>query len=292
LTLRENAQISTTFLVFMVLSALLASFGLYADSTPVIIGAMILAPLMAPIISLSMAMARQDINLMHSSTKTLMTGLFVAMGFAMLLSFMLPMHLETTEISARLRPTLLDLGVAIISGIAGAYAYARVDAAKSLAGVAIAVALVPPLAVTGIGLGWMSPRIAFGALLLFLTNLAGIVFAASITFLLLGYAPFSRARRGIVLALIAVMLVSVPLAISFRQLSKEAAIVDVVDELRPSSVNVRSVGVLSTGSPIRIRMEIVSQGAHDTMRIRRLKQQLSEALSTEVELEVSWINLY
>ncbi len=291
-TLRENAQVSSTFLVFMVLSVLLACFGLYSDSAPVIIGAMILAPLMAPIISLSMAFARQDGVLMQNSAKTLLTGLLMAIGFAMLFSILLPMQLETGEITARLRPTLLDLGIAMISGIAGAYAYARVDAAKSLAGVAIAVALVPPLAVSGIGLGWFDLRVALGALLLFLTNLAGIILAASSTFLLLGYAPFSRARKGIVMALTAVLLVSIPLAISFKQLAKEAAIVSVIEQMPMTSLELRSVQVISTHSPVQIRMEIVSSGIVDKAKVLLLKQQIAAALGSDVLLEVNWVTRF
>ncbi|MGB5444515.1 MAG: DUF389 domain-containing protein, partial [Psychromonas sp.] len=113
--LRENATTSPAFLTLMVLSTLLASIGLFASSAPVIIGAMILAPLMAPIISLSMALARQDASLLSSSTKTLMTGLFMALICAAIASFILPMEIVTPEIAARLSPSLLDLGVAVIS---------------------------------------------------------------------------------------------------------------------------------------------------------------------------------
>ncbi|PKG37490.1 DUF389 domain-containing protein [Psychromonas sp. Urea-02u-13] len=140
--LRENATTSPAFLTLMVLSTLLASIGLFANSAPVIIGAMILAPLMAPIISLSMALARQDSNLLTASIKTLLTGLFLSLGFAACASFIMPMETVTSEIAARLSPSLLDLAVAVISGIAGAYAHARIEAAKSMAGVAIAVTKV------------------------------------------------------------------------------------------------------------------------------------------------------
>jgi uncharacterized hydrophobic protein (TIGR00271 family) len=290
--LRENAQASTSFIMFMVLSTLLASFGLYANSAPVIIGAMILAPLMAPIVSLSMAFTRQDETLLLSSSKTLAKGFLVAIGCATLLSVWLPLQLETSEISARLRPTLLDLGIAIISGIAGAYANARSEAAKSLAGVAIAVALVPPLAVVGIGLGWMSFKVAGGALLLFVTNLAGIVFAASATFLLLGFAPFSRARKGIVLALLAVAVVSIPLGLSFNQLAKEASIVGQIEQVSNASLEIRSVQVLSIGKIVRIRLDVVGQGVLDDARVRALKQDIETELATETELEVNWITKY
>ncbi|EAR09563.1 hypothetical protein MED297_12567 [Reinekea blandensis MED297] len=291
-TLRDNARITSGYVVFMILSVLLAGFGLYADSAPVIIGAMILAPLMAPIVSLAMGLTRQDFQLMKSSAQTVLIGVLVALGVSMVLSFLLPLTLETSEISARLRPTLLDLGVAILSGIAGAYAHARSEAAKSLAGVAIAVALVPPLAVSGIGLGWFSADVALGALLLFITNLAGIVFAASLTFLLLGFAPFARARKGLMTSAIAVLLVSIPLAFSFQQLAREAAIVDLFQQVSSPSLDVRSVRVLSSGQPVQIRLDIVRRDNADSVRIQALKQALEDRLSQPVLLEVTWIDQY
>lgn len=291
-TLRENAEVSSTYLILMVLSTLLASFGLYANSAPVIIGAMILAPLMAPIISLAMAFARQDEKLLLSSVKTLMIGLAVAMGFAMVLSFVLPLQIETAEISARLRPTLLDLGVAIISGIAGAYASARAQVAKSLAGVAIAVALVPPLAVTGIGLGWFEWHIALGALLLFLTNLAGIVFAAACTFLLMGFAPFSRARKGLMISMLSVILVSIPLAISFSQLSKEAKIVQVIENSIFEQVVIRHIQVISTNKPMTVQLELVADQGSAGLDVNAIKSALEEKLQQPISLEVQWVYRY
>jgi len=290
--LRENAQISSAFLILMVLSTLLASLGLYADSAPVIIGAMILAPLMSPIVSLAMAFARQDEKLLMASLKTLGIGWFLAIAFAMGLSFLLPLQIETGEIAARLRPTLLDLGVAIISGIASAYAYARAQAAKGLAGVAIAVALVPPLAVTGIGLGWLSAEVAGGALLLFLTNLAGIVFSASATFLLLGYSPFSRARKGLVIALLAVVLVSIPLAFSFNQLLKEGAIVSALEDHSFENITIRQVQVLSTKEPVNISLELVTKLNPSEIDVLIIKHKIEEEIGANVLLEVKWVVQY
>ena len=107
--------------------------------------------------------------------------------------------------------------VAIISGIAGAYANAKSEIAKSLAGVAIAVALVPPLSVVGIGLGWGDLSVSYGASLLFITNLIGITLSAAITFLVLGYAPIYRAKKGIVYTSIILAIVTIPLVISFNK---------------------------------------------------------------------------
>jgi uncharacterized hydrophobic protein (TIGR00271 family) len=292
LQLREGAQLSSTFMVLMVLSTLLAGFGLYADSAPVIIGAMILAPLMSPIISFSMAFTRQDDALMFSSSKTLALGSFLAILCATLLSLVLPLEVITSEIGARLRPTLLDLGVAVVSGTASAFAYARSQAAKGLAGVAIAVALVPPLAVAGIGLGWLSWSVAGGALLLFVTNLAGIVFSAAVTFLLLGFAPFGRARRGLVAALLAVVLVSIPLAYSFNQLRKEAAIVSALEHFSYEGVTLGQIKVLSVDSPVQLNLEMVISGNPAAIDLYRVKHAIEEKIGEQIVVDIIWVVRY
>ena len=152
--LRGEAALTSPYLVLMILSVLLALTGLYANSAPVIIGAMILAPLMAPIVSLAMGLARMDPSLIRNSLRTMGIGIGAGLLCAVFVAWITPLENLTSEMRARLSPTLLDLGVAVISGIAGAYAHAKEEIAKSLAGVAIAVALVPPLSVAGIGLGW------------------------------------------------------------------------------------------------------------------------------------------
>jgi uncharacterized membrane protein len=119
---------------------------------------------------------------------------------------------------SRLNPSLLDLGVAIIAGIAGAYTKSHREILQSLAGVSIAVALVPPLAVAGIGLGMGNFTIFFQAFLLFSTNLIGITLAATFTFRILGYSPVVQDKRGIMIITLLLIAISFPLYLSFRDL--------------------------------------------------------------------------
>jgi len=286
--LRDNATPSAAFLTLMALSTLLASVGLFASSAPVIIGAMILAPLMGPIISLSMALARQDPSLLTASATTLGIGILVSLGFSSAASFIIPMEIVTPEIAARLSPSLLDLGVAVISGIAGAYAHARVDAAKSLAGVAIAVALVPPLSVAGIGIGWMDSHVAWGALLLFLTNLAGIVFAAAITFLALGFAPFIRAKKGLMIAFVGVALVSVPLIFSFMRLSEEANIIQQLEGKQIGGVTLREVKARAA-KPVKISVKLITSETLTSDSLDSVKQGIELQLKENVIMEAQVI---
>lgn len=290
ITLRENGQITGPYLLLMVLSTMLASLGLFLNSASVVIGAMVLAPLMAPIISLSMGLLRGDLALTQKSLATLVTGIVLALLFSATMAFLLPYEKATAEILARTNPSILDLLVAVISGIAGAYANARENIAKSMPGVAIAVALVPPLCVSGIGLGWLNLNIFLNALLLFLTNLAGIILAASITFLMLGYAPFSRAARGVGLSVIMAAAVAVPLYFSFLGIIQSAKIERLLTShsyaISDQEIYLRDIRIRNEGKII-INAALHSQTIPNQNTLDRLKLMLEQELKKPVELSLS-----
>ena len=287
--LRDNASASSSFQVLMVLSVMLALAGLYANSAPVIIGAMILAPLMAPIVSLSMGMARSEVQLIRSSLRTLAIGVAWGLGCAVLLAWAMPFDIATDEMRSRMSPTLLDLLIAVISGIAGAYAHAKEEIAKSLAGVAIAVALVPPLSVAGIGLGWGDWNMASGALLLLTTNLVGISLAASITFLVLGFAPFKRARKGLLISLLPVAVISIPLYIAFDHLVERSQLQERVPSgqltLHDQVVEVSRVRV-NLAEPPLVSVVVSSRERLENTHLDELKRLVSAQVGEDIQLEV------
>tara|TARA_R110000823_G_scaffold291009_6_gene409350 strand:+ start:10050 stop:11969 length:1920 start_codon:yes stop_codon:yes gene_type:complete len=289
IALRDNGTATSTFQVLMVLSVLLALGGMYANSAPVIIGAMILAPLMSPIISFSMGLARTDASLIRASLRTLGIGIGWGLACALLVALFMPLELPTAEMKARMSPTLLDLLVAVVSGIAGAYANAKEDIAKSLAGVAIAVALVPPLAVVGIGLGWGDWAMAWGAGLLLLTNLVGIALAASATFLVLGFAPFKRAKAGMGAALVVMLVISVPLSLSFSHLVTRDRILEHVplgDMLVAGLPVTITVADVSLGKPHLVRVELSAAQTLTTEHVDELKRVISARVGEPVVLDV------
>lgn len=282
--LRENAKPTPSYLILTMLSTLIATLGLFGDSAPVIIGAMILAPLMAPIISLSMGILRQDESLIRNSVQTLGLGLLLALGFATLLTLATPLYAINSEIAARIRPTLLDLGIAVFSGIAGAYAHAREEVAKSLAGVAIAVALVPPIAVSGIGIGWGDWAIFSGAMLLFLTNLAGMILAAALTFLILGYSPFRLARRGLFISFLLVVVVTVPLVFGFLRMVGEHRIVKALSGLQVEDITLREVSIRRI-DPLHISVRLLSRHSIDDNDLERVKRAIEHRVGQTLVME-------
>ncbi|MCB1703825.1 MAG: TIGR00341 family protein [Halioglobus sp.] len=287
--LRDSARVTPSYQVLMVLSVLLALAGLYANSAPVIIGAMILAPLMSPIVSLAMGLARSDIGLIRSAMKTLSLGVAWGLVCGILMAWLMPLDLPTDEMKMRMAPTLLDLLVAVISGVACAYANAKEEIAKSLAGVAIAVALVPPLSVVGIGVGWGDWGMAAGASLLLITNLVGIALAASVTFLVLGFSPFKRARAGLGFSLLLLAAISVPLSLSFAHLVERQRILERIStgdiQLQGLQVHVDHAEVTLSEPPL-VSLELSAREQLNAAQVSELKVLVSRELGQDIQLEV------
>ena len=286
LVLRDNAKATESFVVLMILSTMLAALGRVADSGPVIIGAMILAPLMAPIVALAMGVLRtREKELLRNSLKSLAIGVGLALACTIVLTVLTPLRSVNAENSSRLNPTILDMGIAMISGAAGAYAHARAEIAKSLAGVAIAVALVPPLAVAGSGLGWGDPAVFLGAGLLFLTNLAGMTLAAAGVFLIMGYSPFTYSRRGVLTLVVFAIIVSALLVPSFAKMITEHRVLRALDGWEsPSGVMVRELDI-SHGPTVRVSARLIDDDPIDTARLDEIKREIEERLGCEIELE-------
>ena len=179
--------------------------------------------------------------------------------------------------------------MAVISGVACAYANAKEEIAKSLAGVAIAVALVPPLSVVGIGLGWGDWAMAAGASLLLVTNLVGIALAASATFLVMGFAPFKRARAGLGITLALLLVISIPLTLSFYHLVSRERLLEHVPTgslLVAGQAVVIEHAAVSLGEPPLVKLVLSSDSVLDVTHVDELKSIISDRMGQSVQLEV------
>ena len=186
--IKEGSQPSRSFYILLLAASLIASFGLMANSTAVVIGAMLVSPLMTPIIGMSLALVRGNGKLFWRATQAEIFGVMLAIGIAALFG-LLPMNLEPTpEMLARTQPNLLDLLVAVLAGFAGAYAMVDERISPALPGVAIATAIVPPLANTGLCLGLGAYAGAWGSFLLFFANFISILLVAAAVFFAAGLA--------------------------------------------------------------------------------------------------------
>lgn len=257
----------TRFTILLGLAATIAAVGLIADSTASIIGAMIIAPLMGPIVGIALGIVT------GSPPRAMRSLLVVAYGiaFTILLSVAIgswlatPTLTTTPSIVARTAPTILDLVIALASGAAGAYGASNRKVSDALAGVAISISLVPPLATVGLLLGQGDYPGASGAMLLFLTNFVSIVLAATVVFVLVGIAPIgeligrdSRTRGWLLTFTAAALFLLVPLAVAFQTTyvasADDIAAREAVDAWLPTALGYQIVSVDVEGATVTVQL--------------------------------------
>ncbi len=188
-TATAATDVDLPYWTILVLSGCIALLGVVLNASAVVIGAMLIAPLLAPLMGLAMALAVGDGRLAAQTLAAVVLSVVAVVAAAALVTAVLPFKVITPEISARTRPTTLDLGIAVFSGLAGAVVTASREDRLSAAipGVAISVALIPPLSVTGFALGaGLQWELVWGSLLLVGANLGGIVLSAMGVFFLVG----------------------------------------------------------------------------------------------------------
>ena len=225
------------FYLLLSTSALIASFGLIANSTAVIIGAMLVSPLMTPIIGTSLGLVVGDTKLFANSLRSVVIGTVLAIFFSALLGF-LPLALEATpEMLSRVKPTLLDLFVAVLAGFEGSYAMIDEKVSPALPGVAIATAIVPPLSNTGICLSLGYYGGAFGSFMLFFANFLSILLVASATFIAAGMSPSSKLKedkqfmKSLIVAALGFVIVAAFLTYSLIAIVKERKLVENIEDI-------------------------------------------------------------
>lgn len=290
------------FATLMALSVGLASLGLVADSAAVIIGAMVVAPLMGPVLGVSAAIImgwpkrgfQQAVVVLFAAGGAI--ALAAAIGIV-LANFESP----PSELLARTEPNVRDLGVAMLAGTVGAYTIVRREAAEAMAGAAIAVALVPPLATVGISLQLGRLDMAVGALLLVLANVTGVMLAGAITFMFVGFVPgMSLAQgagqivRGLRWVALAVVLMVFPLQWSGPGLlspppegTDVALIVEEWSEDAEKPADVIEVEVVVEEGIANVGVVVASSGPLPS--VVALADELSDELGREVVVELQQV---
>lgn len=197
--IRRSARPDLDFYILISLATIIAALGLIITSPAVVIGAMLVAPLMSPMVGTGLAVVLGDVRFIRLSIGAVLRGVVLAIAVGAVTGLLSLNQPATSELLARTQPSLIDLAIAMFSGLAGAYAICRSDAAGALPGVAIAAALVPPLATVGISLTSGRYGHAFGAMLLFTANFVSISSATALMFLILGFRPTvaQKSRRAV-----------------------------------------------------------------------------------------------
>lgn len=285
--------------VMLLLSVAIATFGILQDSTAVVIGAMLIAPLMTPIIGTAAGAVNGWPMRVTASLGTIAAGVGASIGLAFVIGAWAP-HLiplaVNSQVTSRVSPNIIDMGIALAAGAAGAFANVNKRVSASIAGVAIAVALVPPLGVVGLTLHAGMYGDSFGAFLLFLTNLVSIILAAMVVFALTGFAPVSKMRenaieikRVAITVSIAAVLIAIPLAFTVSSVLQTAAdhgeARKATEDWLEDSPGLELGRLVVEGSDV----SIVITGPETTPPIQDLENALTESLGKPVTVEVEHI---
>ncbi len=257
--LREQVQSdgksTPGYMLMCGISAGIAILGMLQGSVAVVIGAMLVSPLMSPIVALGFGFASLDGKRIKDAARVVMVGAAIGILVAVLLTGLSPIRNATPEIINRTEPSLLDLLVALLSGVAGGYAVVKRLGATAI-GVAIATALMPPIAAIGYGLAIWRLDFAGGALLLFLTNLAAIAFAITVVARLSGAArPLSHVEKNpyfFIAGILAFLSLAAPLGLTLARLSNEAGLRSASQLVITSALNInqRSISQLDVSWPL------------------------------------------
>ncbi len=220
--LLAESTLDSAYIILITSSCAIATLGLLSNSAAVIIGAMIIAPLMLPIRGLAFGALQADITLFRKGVIAVAVGTMLAVAIAFTLGLLVGLPSYGSEVLARSRPTLLDLGIAVAAGGISGYAKVETKISGSLAGTAIAVALMPPICVIGLGLAQGNWSLSLGATLLYLTNLLGIALSCMVTFVVAGYTSMARARQPLIWTMALTAILLIPLGVSFARLVRQA----------------------------------------------------------------------
>ena len=291
-------SLTPAFVFLVVISCAIATLGLLLNSAAVIIGAMLVAPLMGPIISLGFSVASTDIKLGTQAAKALLIGIVMALGTSYTIVKLSPFIAPTTEILARTQPNLFDLLVAVLSGLAGGYAIVRREIG-TVAGVAIATALMPPLATAGYGLATGNQAIFNGAFLLFLVNMVAISFSATSVAIWYGFGSLHAPRELVwktLFGLLLMALLSIPLlralndAVSRTLTSKQVESI-LREEGAEKSWQLGQIATRSTGEDTLQVEALVFVPDIDLEAKKRVSARMNAELGKHVQLELNQVLL-
>ncbi|MCG2840064.1 DUF389 domain-containing protein [Sandaracinobacter sp. RS1-74] len=290
----DEAPWSGRYAFMITMSAAIAILGMLLSSPAIVIGAMLISPLMAPIVGLGFALATFDWPEVRKSLLALVGGTALAILFTALIVLLSPLQDMTSEILSRTRPNLFDLLVAVFSALAGGYATIK-GRGETIVGVALATSLMPPLAAVGYGLAAANMAVAGGAFALFLTNFIAITLCVALMARLYGFgsALSPRQTQGQAVALVLLFVVlAVPLAISLKQIAWEAwasrAIRNSITAEFGGNSRIVALEPVFTGSKLVVRATVLTDRVHGKAT-EDLERRLSKSLKRPVQMQLSQV---
>jgi uncharacterized hydrophobic protein (TIGR00271 family) len=292
----EESGCTPRYLFMTMMSAGIAVLGLLLSSPAVVIGAMLISPLMNPILGLGFSLALFDFAELRRSLSALAIGAGAALLFTAFIVLVSPLKAPTAEILARTRPNLFDLLVALFAALAGTFAIIR-GRGETIVGVAIATALMPPLAVVGFGLATWNMPILGGALALFITNFVTIALSAMVMARYYGFGHYLSSQQSwtqTVLLMLVFVVMAVPLAISLSRIAGEAVAVSQIrsflSDRYGAESRVTQLDVNFDRTPLAVRTVVIAPRSRAESNAL-LQTDLSDRLGRPVALRVDQVLL-
>ena len=291
--IQSNAHWNFDFMLLIILSTLIAALGLLDNSAAVIIGAMLVAPLMTPLLGLGLAIAQGNARLAQITLKAASLGFLTAFILAYLIGLLSgDFIVSTAEMDSRDWPQLLDLIVAFVSGIAAAYASGRPGLLAALPGVAIAAALLPPVATAGLAMSIGNYDLSLGALLLFGVNVVAIVLAAAISLRAVGIRGVKKAKQVIPLLGRALVIVSLvmTLMLSFAPplLQAPAELVQAVESTLDDQLRLRRIRLQKAHGALEVQVDLGGSRLPDAQLQGRLAELARRHIGEETAVRLTF----
>jgi uncharacterized hydrophobic protein (TIGR00271 family) len=291
--IQSNSQWNFDFILLIALAALIATMGLLDDSPAVIIGAMLVAPLMTPLLGLGLSIAQGNPRLARMTLKSASLGFLTAFVLAFAVGLLSRDFYEPTiEMESRDWPQILDLVVALVSGLAAAYAYSRPGLLAALPGVAIAAALVPPVATSGLAMSIGEYEVAIGALLLFAVNIVAIVGAAGVALWAVGIRQVVKPKSlthllGYALSLITIVL-ALALVFSPPLLAPPVELVEAVESALADDYRLRRIRLDGEHAGVGVQVDIGGSRLPDTELQQRLRDIARDHLGKDATVRLTY----
>ncbi|MDD3006388.1 MAG: TIGR00341 family protein [Candidatus Pacebacteria bacterium] len=297
--IKSNAENDFDFYVLTIFAGIIITLGLIVDSSAVIIGGMLLAPLVWPILALSLGLVEGKSRLIQSSAYTLLKSALVIFLISFFMGFISPDYsLSGSEFLARTSPTIFELFIAIAAGFVGAFIVAYPKLGSAIAGVVVAAALVPPLAVMGISMAHKDLALVGGAFLLYLSNLIAVTSAASLLFIIARFkGPVSESgqekrKNNLTWAILFLIVIAIPLAFLTDGAVTEKNRQTIVEETvtaKLADATIKEVGIESKEQIVTVNVTIEYPGELGSVQIEDIDRILSEKMGQTVVSKITVI---
>jgi len=268
LHLHDNAMLSVSYVILLAISTVICTLGLLLDSPAIVIGGMIISPLMWPLMKISAGISLARQRYITQSLLLLLISVIISLASSFLITLISPLKVVSPEILARTQPTLLDIVIALSAGTVAALAIVQKKTSSSLAGVAIATSLMPPLCVGGIGLALINPKIASGGLLLFVANVVSIIFVSIFVFRIVGietHGSQKLQKNGIIFVAIMLIITALPLFFFLKNYSFEAMAYQKTQRVLSTSLEGLSPSIYLEN--VKTRLETSKEDGSEIIRV-------------------------